>query len=116
MSLTGMRLLQSIPHVTRSGLEVAIPFSIDALLWMLLNSEAEQRLLRVVDRVVFHKPVLNRRVNAIARYCESFTIVADFKYVVIKRVRAVEVSRLTPFVGVWVPLITWSDGVLDNHQ
>ena len=94
-----MRLLQSIPRVTRSGLEAGIPFSIGALLWMPLNSEAEQRLLRVVDRVVFHKPVLNRRVNTVARYCEPFTIAADLKYVVIKRVRAVEVSRLTPFVG-----------------
>ena len=99
-----MRLLQSIPHVTRSGLEVAIPFSIDALLWMPLNSEAEQRLLRVVVRVVFHKPVLYRRVNAIARYCEPFTIIADFKYVVIKRVRAVEVSGLTQCVGVQGPI------------
>src|SRR5262245_49662285 len=98
-----MRLLQSIPHVTRSGLEVAIPFWTDALLWMSLNSEAEQRLLRVVDRVVFHKPVLNRRVNTVARYCEPFTIIADLKYVVIKCIRAVEVSRLTPFVGVRVP-------------
>jgi len=83
---------------------------------MPLNSEAEQRLLRVVDRVVFHKPVLNRRVNTVAPYCESFTIVSDLKYVVIKRVRAVEVSRLTPFVGVPVPLITWSYAVLDNYQ
>jgi hypothetical protein len=111
-----MRLLQSIPHVTRSGLEVANPFSIDALLWMPLNSEAEQRLLRVVDRVVFHKPALNRRVNTVARYCEPFSIVADLKYVVMKRAWAVKVSRLTPFVGVRVPLITWSYAVLDNHQ
>src|SRR5262249_21955789 len=70
---------------------------------MPLNSEAEQRLLRVVDRVVFHKAVLNRRLNTVARYCESFTIIADFKYVVIKRVRAVEVSGLTQCVGVRVP-------------
>src|SRR5215831_1147958 len=72
-------------------------------LWMPLNSEAEQGLLRVVVRVVFHKPVLHRRVNAVARYREFFTIVADLKYVVIKRVRAVEVSGLTQCVGVRVP-------------
>src|SRR5215831_6599946 len=72
-------------------------------LWMPLNSEAEQGSLRVVVRVVFHKPVLHRRVNAVARYCESFTIVADLKHVVIKRIRAVEVSGLTQRVRVWIP-------------
>src|SRR5215510_14593395 len=89
-------LLQSIARVTRSGLEVATP-------WMPLNSEAEQGLLWVVVRVVFHKPVLHRRVNTVARYCKSFTIVADLKYVVIKRIRAVEVSGLTQRVRVRIP-------------
>src|SRR5215470_425581 len=67
---------------------------------MPLNSEAEQGLLGIVDRIVFHKPVLNRRVNTVARNGEAFTIGADLEDVVIKRVRAVKVRGLTQFVSI----------------
>ena len=56
--------------------------------------EAEQCLLRIIDRVVFHKPVLHRRVNAVTRDGKGFAIRADVKHVVVECVRAVEVSRL----------------------
>ena len=56
--------------------------------------EAEQCLLRITDRVVFHKPVLHSRVNAVTRDGKGFPIRTDVQHVVVERVRAVEVSRL----------------------
>ena len=56
--------------------------------------ETEQYPLRIVDRVVFHKPVLNSRVNAIARNGEGLPIRADVEHIVVERVGAVEVGGL----------------------
>jgi hypothetical protein len=67
---------------------------------MPFDLETEQFLLGVVDRIVFQKSVLHRRVNPIARDGEGFSIGAYVEHVIIECVRAVEISRLPQFVSV----------------
>src|SRR5436190_4419017 len=56
--------------------------------------ETEQYLLRIIDRVIFHKPVLHSRVNSITGDRKCFPIRTDIKHIVVECVRAIEVSRL----------------------
>ena len=56
--------------------------------------EAEQFLLRITGRVVFDKPVLHSRVNAITRDGKGFPIRTYVQHVVVEGVRAVEINRL----------------------
>src|SRR5215813_15539873 len=67
-----------------------------------VDLETEQFLFGVVDRIVFHKPVLDSRVNPITRYGESFSISAYVEHVVIECVRAVEIRWLTQFVSLGI--------------
>jgi hypothetical protein len=56
-----------------------------------VDLEAEQHLLRAIDRVGFLETVLNSRVNAIARNGQVLPIRADVEHVIVERIRAVEV-------------------------
>src|SRR4030095_12588038 len=68
-------------------------------LGMPLDLKAEQRPLLVVNRVIFHKPVLHSRVNAVARDGECFTVVTYVEHIVVECIRAVEVSWLSQRIG-----------------
>jgi hypothetical protein len=54
---------------------------------MPFDLEAEQFSLRVVDRIVFHKPVLHSRIDAVARDSESFPVGAYIQHVVVECLR-----------------------------
>ena len=81
---------------------------------MPFDLEAEQFSLRIVDRLVFHKPVLHSRIDAVARDSESFSIGAYIQHVVVECVRAVKVSwlaqpvcvRITGAPDILQPMIT----------
>ena len=63
-----------------------------------VDLEAEQHLLRVVDRVVFLEIVPNSRVNAIARNGEGLPIRTDVEHVIVECIRALEIRRLAECV------------------
>ena len=64
--------------------------------------ETKQCALRIVDRVVFNKPVLHSRVNTVTRDRKNFPVRAYIEHVVIECVRAVEVNRLAQGVRIWI--------------
>ena len=70
------------------------------LSWMPFDLEAEQFLFRVVRRIVFHKPVLHGRIDAVARDGQGFSIGAYVEHVVVECIRTVEVSGLAQSVSV----------------
>ena len=69
---------------------------------MPFDLEAEQFSFRIVDRLIFHKPVLHSRIDAVARDGEGFSIGAYVEHVVVECVRTVKVSWLSQPVCVWV--------------
>src|SRR4029077_8520992 len=77
------------------------PSSKDSL-GMPFDLETEQFLFRVVDRIVFHKPVLHSRVDAIARDGEGFSITPYIEHVGVEGVRAVKVACLAQPVCLWI--------------
>jgi hypothetical protein len=86
---------------------------------MPFDLEAEQFLFRVVGRIVFHKPVLHSRVDAVARDGEGFSIGAYIEHVVVECVRAVKISclaqpvcmRITEAPNILQPMIAYeADG------
>ena len=69
---------------------------------MPFDLEAEQFSFRVVERIVFHKPVLHSRVDAVARDGENFSIGTYIEHVIVECVRAIKVSWLAQPVCMWI--------------